>query len=318
MATSKPWIYAQNTFLNVTSESYRLAVRISTYHLGALQSQAGEKFFDDLIEAFEPLHEALITSYDNWKSTSGTQQGKTLNINQLLSLLSGSKIRSWDISIQNVYAIDTPEYKSLLPNRRTPFQTGTQTDRLSAIDALSQAIGADAALATVKTDVDAFYTLLSTALNQQKGSIASTKSKSDTLEAARVAMCIAQYSDLGALMQKYATTPENISQYFDLIAIRSGSQVIFTGDTKALQHENVLKHTFSATDTVRLENEGPTDLQFYLSAAKDDGPGATTVTVAAGQEVSALITQLGSVANTFLNVYNTSAIAKGEWTIELE
>lgn len=318
MANSKPWIFTLNPFLNATVGTYKIAVRISTYHLGALQSQAGDKFFDDLIDAYEPLHEALVTSFDNWKSTSGTQQGKTLNIDQLFRLLSSSKIRTWDIAIQNVYEIDTPEYKALLPNHRGPFQKGSQTDKLAAVAALSTAIGTDAALATTKTDIDAFYTLLSTALGQQKGGITSTKTLSDTVEAARVAMCIGQFANLGALIQKYAATPENIGQYFDLTAIRSGAQVIFTGDTKPQETENILEHTFAATDTVRLENEGPTDLQFFLGATKNAAAGTTMVTVPAGQDITVVVTQLGDIANRFLNVFNPSTIAKGEWTIELE
>lgn len=318
MANSKPWIFVLNPFITATVNSYKLAVKISTYHLGALQSQAGVKFFDDLIDVFQPLHEALVAAFDSWKNIGGQQQGKTLNVAQLFSLLSKTKIRNWDIAIQNVYSIDTPEYKALLPHKRAPFQNGTQTDKLAAVNALSQAIGADETLATVKTDVDAFYAQLNTALTQQKGSLTSTKTQSDAVEAARMAMCIGQYADLGALIQHFAEMPEQIGQYFDLTAIRSGAQVVFTGDTKPEESENILKHTFADTDTLRLENEGETDLHFYLAPGKDAAPNGTTVVVPAGQEATVLVTQLGSVANTYLNVHNPSTLAKGNWTIELE
>ncbi len=32
------WKYVMNTFLSVTSDSFRLTLRISQYHLGALQA----------------------------------------------------------------------------------------------------------------------------------------------------------------------------------------------------------------------------------------------------------------------------------------
>lgn len=318
MANATPWIFLQNPMLHSTENSYRNAAKISEFHFGALQSQAGNPFFDGLITAYSPLHSGFMTAYQDWKNSFGQQQSKTLTLTQLLSLLRNTKIRNWDVAIQNVYAINTAQYKALLPSRRVPFQNGNQTDRVSAVKTLSLAIGSDASLATVKTDVDAFYTQLNTALTAQKGGLAGKLTGSDAVEAARVAMCTGQYANLGALIQHFAATPDNIGQYFDLLAIRDGAQVIFTGDTNPGQTETIVKHTFNSSGSVRLQNTGTVDLKFFLSATQDGPSGALTVIVSAGTETTVAITALGDITNTYLNVFNASGLAKGEWTIELE
>jgi len=318
MATQRPWIFVQNPILNATDGSYRLADRISTYHIGALQHHAGVAFFDALIATYAPLHESFITAFNEWKTQGGLQKGETLNIAQLMKLLSGTKARQWDVAVQNVYPQGTSDYVKLFPNFRTPFQQGTQTDREAAVAALNQAIGSDAALATVKTDVLAFYLQLKAALSVQKGSISGTKGDSAAVEAARVAMCTGQYANLGALIQHFAATPDNINQYFDLQGIRNGQQVLFTGDTNPQQAETIMQHTFGTNDMLLLQNEGSTELRFYLAAQKNDAPSTSTVIVAAGSEQLVPITSLGSIALTFVNVYNPDTINKGEWTVQLQ
>ena len=316
MANKRPWAFTQNLFITVTNESYRLAVRIAIYHLGAISKNAGDAFFDPLIASFTPLENALQDAYNKWKAQGGSQQGQTLLVTQLLQLLSSTKIKKWDIFIQGVYDNTTPQYKALLPNGRAPFQVGSQDDRITAVAALVNTIGDDASLKTVKDDAVAFLTDIQTALLAQKGGIASTKTNSDAVEAARVAMCTGMYANLGAMMQHYAGAPNNIDQYFDLSAIRSGAQVVFTGDTKPLENENIFKHTFQPGDGLLLKNEGVTELKFFLALQKKDGPGDIVIAIAAGNQATITATDLGNLANTYFNVLNTDAVNVGEWTVE--
>ncbi len=315
MAVQKPWSFTQNPFKNATSDSYKLAVRISTYHLAALVVKAGDPFFDELIASYTPLHNALDAAYNNWKAQGGTQQGETLQLTQLLALLS-TQIKKWDITIQGVFDNTTPDYKKLLPNKRIPFQQGSQTQRIAAVSALAINLDGIVPLATLKTEVQAFEESLNNTLQAQKGNMSATKTESEAVEAARLAFCTGMYANMGALMQKYAALPEKIDQYFDLAAIRSGAQLVFTGDTKPLQHENIFKHTFQANDKLELKNEGNTSLTFYLAPQKNDIAGANTVIVPAGTAQTINVNSLGSLTNNYFNVYNPDEINKGEWTVE--
>ncbi len=315
MAVQKPWSFTQNPFKNATSDSYKLAVRISTYHLAALVVKAGDPFFDTMIASYTPLHNALDAAYNNWKAQGGTQQGETLQLTQLLALLS-TQIKKWDITIQGVFDNTTPDYKKLLPDNRIPFQRGTQTQRMAAVAALAINLDGIVPLATLRTEVLAFETQLNTTMQAQKGNLSVTKTESEIVEAARLAACTGMYANLGALMQRFAPVPESIDQYFDLPAIRSGAQLVFTGDTNPLQHENIFKHTFQANDKLELKNEGNTSLTFYLAPQKNDIAGANTVIVPAGASQTINVNVFGNLSNTYFNVYNPDEINKGEWTVE--
>jgi hypothetical protein len=313
----RPWIYLDNPILNATDNSYRMAVRISTHHDSALNAAKADPFILGLYNSYHPVHQAFIDKYNAFVAQGGLQQGDTLNLRQLLRLLSGSKIGFWDSGIQIVYPPNTPKYMALLPNGRGPFQTGTQTQRISAVKGLSDGIGADAALATVKTDVSAFFTELNTANTTQKGSISVTKTLSDDVDAARIAMCIAQYADLGAFIQKHAADTIPVEQYFDLAAMRKGQQVLFTGSIKKESAHTIVKRTFGAGDNLELENPGVTELQFYLAAIKDAQPGSTVIKLAPGAKQTIVASALGNLADPFLMVFNPDAVNKGEFVVEM-
>ncbi|HEY4787054.1 MAG TPA: hypothetical protein VIH57_13445 [Bacteroidales bacterium] len=312
----KTWYYLQDPFLIATEHSLLTAMGISTYHDSALFTSKGDPFCLGLYNSYHPLHLAFKASYDVWISQGGSQQGETLNLNQLLHLLAATKIQEWDIKIQSVYPRQTPEYKKLLPNRRKPFQRGGQTERIHAVQALDIAIGTNEKLTALKTDVDTFYTQLDTALNVQKGSFSTTKNMSSGLELARVAMCTGMYADLGALIQKFAATPGVIEQYFDLQAIRRSQQVLFTGHVKAGEIYTIVKHTFGQDDEIWLSNPGQTPLTFYLAEIKGSKPDSTAITLNAGQE-TVLASALGKLTNTFLTVYNPGSVITGEFEVEL-
>src|SRR5258706_6471620 len=97
----RPWIFLINPILVATEHSFRMAVRISTYHDSALQAASADPFFLALYNTYHPLHINLVKAYDKWHTQMGLQEGDTLNVNQQLRLLSNSKIKQWDIAIQN-------------------------------------------------------------------------------------------------------------------------------------------------------------------------------------------------------------------------
>ena len=313
----RTWMFSQNLFLNATDNSFVNAMKISTYHDNALDAVKDDPFFLGLYNTYHPLHVNYKTTYDTWLAREGTQEAGTLNLTQLLGLLSSTKILQWDSNILLKYNRSTPKYRGLLPNRRKPFQTGTQTDRVHAVKVLSDAIGTDEALADVKADIDSFYAQLEAAFNNQKANKSTGKSMSAELEDARVAMCTGMYANLGAIMQHFASDPGKIEVYFDLAAIRSHQQVLFTGHLKAGEVHTVVKHTFGANDEVTLTNNGNTQLKFYLAPAKEAQPGETFITLGHGEE-TVLASALGKLTDTYLIVLNTDANYMGEFGVEIE
>ena len=313
----KPWSFTQNPILHATENSFQLGMEISTYHDSALNAAKADPFILAMYNSYHPLHLAYKSAYEARVAQGGLQQGETLNLSQLLQLLAGTKIKAWDIAIQNVYAQNTTQYTKLLPNHRTPFQAGSQQSRINAVNGLSIAIGSVAVLAAVKNDVDAFYKQLDLALTTQKGSKTNTATMSGNLETARVNFCVAQYSNIGAFIQKYAATPEKINLYFDLVGIRNGHQSVFTGLVATQSAYTIVKHTFGATDQINLLNSGTTQLKFYLAQTKDANPPAAVVTLEPSTQQTIDASALGNIANSFLMVYNADANMKGEFSVEI-
>ncbi|HEY4786910.1 MAG TPA: hypothetical protein VIH57_12720, partial [Bacteroidales bacterium] len=181
---------------------------------------------------------------------------------------------------------------------------------------LSDAIGTNQLLATVKADVDNVYALLYAADNIQEGNQSASKGTSTALETARIAMCAGQYANLGGLIQKYSTTPDLIAQYFDLQTIRRSQQALFTGKVKAGEIRTIVKHTFAESDEVWLSNTGTTQLKFYLANAKGVQPGDKSITLDKGEQ-TVLASQLGKLTDTYLTVLNMDAVHEGAFSAEL-
>ena len=312
------WKYLVNVFLIITADSFRLALRISVYHYSALKSKIAEPFILGLFNAYELKHSSYVSNYKEWKKQLAKQRSKTLALNKLLKTLSGTKARFWDSSITKVYDKGTVEYEALLADGRAPFQTSSQTERVEAVGELIEAIGTDLLLADVKIDVEAFYLLLNTALTEQKGAMSDTETKSGLLETARIAMCVAQYKDLGMLMGFYSEDPTQVEEFFDLRAIRNGKQVLFQGQVKKNSFKFIVERTFAPGDKLSLENDGVTELRFYIGNSNTATIGATFITVAVGEIKEITASELGDVSTLhYLLAFNPDAVNKGEFTVEV-
>jgi hypothetical protein len=320
----KEWNFLRNPFLYATRDSYIDAMIISTFHDSALANVSTDQFFGPIYTAYHPLHTAYQTAYDAWVSQGTTQISETLNLSQLLSLLSGSKIDQWDVAIQNVYSKKTVQYAALLAHHRVPFQQGKQEEKIEAVKSLGTNLTGITALANVKTDVDNFYNQLIAANTTQKSSKQSKTVNSGSLETARIAICNSQYATLGLLMNHFSTTPEDIAAYFDLDTIRSASQVRFTGHLKPLTQHCVCKHTFTAADSIKVKNDSNVVLHVYLSSAvnaavsKTIAPVAQPVIVPANTTETVKASQLGDLSSTNLMISNPDANVTAHWTLTIE
>jgi hypothetical protein len=313
---TKAWMYAQNPFLTVTQKSFLNALNLSTYHEKALKNGQTDPAISALYTTYHPIHDKYETAYNKWKAQGGVQQGDTLNESQLLELLRSTKIQQWDTQVQIKYPQNTPQYKKLFPNRRKPFQNGKQAEITEALHALMTNISTDTALSATYEDIDDFYTQLYNAGGQQKSNQSSLKKISSELEIARVAMCDAQFADLGALIQKFSSTPKRIEDFFDLALLRRKPQSVFQGQLKPSEIMTIVKHTFVETNELKLFNNGASQLKFYLAHGKNAQPGTTAVVLDKG-DLTVLASALGLLTDLYLTVQNTNALVSGEFKVEL-
>jgi hypothetical protein len=312
----KTWLFLTNPFLTAAKKAYSIALKISTYHDAQLFAHNSDAFFAGLYASYHPLHLAVSTAYSNWKSQGGTQKGSTLTVNQLLDLLVKSKLNNWEYAILGVYQKGTPGYVALFPQGRTPFNRGTKESRIAAVKQLGTSLTGIAALAATKTDVDAYFAQLNTNRGTQLGNKGTTENKSDALDAAIKTAMIDMFANYGLMINHFKTDPEAMHPFFDLDTIRNQEQLIFLKSVAANSKNNLMKHTFAATDSIKITNDGTVSLELYLSNTVDGDVVNGKVTLEPSVSQTFLITDLGTIDNTFLNVRNSNANA-GHCKVEL-
>ncbi len=292
--------------------------QIGDYTFSALTAAApANNNLDALLTTLSPLLQAYAENYDTWLSRQGLQKGRTQSLNDLLKELGSEIIQEWDLAIQNEYRQDTPQYTALLPRYRQPFQNGSQEDRITAVGALSLAIGDDTALQSLKTEVDSLHDALVTANFTQKGSKSMKSGSSDELEASRIGLGQALYGVLGMLMNLYKDAPESIASFFLMDELRSREQTTFRRDIDGDETLLVFVRSFEDGEAIRLTNRGNTDLKFARVPQKTDTMPGTALILPAGQQTTVNADALGTKDNRFFIVQNVSASEKGAYTVKL-
>ncbi len=278
------WKYLDNQFIVNTNTNFLRALKLSNYHDAALlMAQNNNPLFIPIYNRYHPLHLNFVQKYNDWKSAGGSQEGETLNVSQQLTI-AYAKIDAWDVAIQVVYPKSTPRYKSIFPGGRKPFNQSGITSRVNAYQTLSQNIGADPALLTVKTDVDATYLILDTARDQQEGAKASTKFDSAGVDNARIAIMDMQYRDMAFILDSFYVEREAIcNALFDLPTLRDLQQNTFTGTLALSENKAIVARTFVADDDLSLEVstdvvEPAFAVSFYL-ATTPNGTDSTAIQV---------------------------------------
>ncbi len=217
------WHYITNQFEGSTRGSFKRMNILASDHQSKLTAQGTDPDIAALVARTLPLATAYGTAYTGSITANATYKGHTQLGDSLLAQLSNTKIKQWDIQIQNVFLEGTAEYTMILPNMRGPFQKGGKDQRQSEVEALAQRLLAYPALATTQADVAAFFTTLKTARDnqQQKEQLAATASSQ--LELARVALAVMMYGNLGVLMDKYRETPDMVGNFWQLDLIRDAA-----------------------------------------------------------------------------------------------
>ncbi len=278
-----PWSRAQNFIDTVTDGSYKLADEIFKSHYQLLNGGAGNATIAAMLTYFDPFYAAYSNAYVGWLALRGQGTGNTQTLVELIDELSSSRIRKWDVAIQGVYEQGTPQYQSLLPARRSPFQQGGIETRFSAVQALIAAIGTDAALASLKTQIEDFLTTMENARNNQVGGVAGVNIASGAIDLARDNAAQAMFKNYGSCVVLYYQTPEQIANFFPVALLQSKEQNTFTATLRPGNSHRLFKRKLDVANTLTLVNDGDVDIDFFFT----DGlitslqPGLPHVKVAA-------------------------------------
>ena len=311
------WSHLVNPFLSATKSSFKLAVRIAKDHDAALFAGKADPDINDNYIAFHPIYLLLLSTYEAWLAQGGTQSGETLSLQLLLKQLSRTKAKQWDTAVQVEFESSTSEYKKLFPNHRTPFQTGSQDDRIAAVSALSTNLIGIVPLAATATDVNNFLILLKDARTLKLAAAKTTGNYSTLCENARIAMCKKMFGNLGRLIGLNEDDPTVIAPLFPIKYIRTVDQIFFTHGIKAGGKHIVVKHKFQPTDMLTITTNTAADVKIFLGQSKDDTGGSLFITVPGNSTVTVSAAQLGDVLNnSYLIVVNLNSTIAADYDIE--
>jgi hypothetical protein len=314
---SAKWHYCFNQFYVVTTGNYKLMSIILADHYARLQANSSDIIVSGLVTRTTPVVKSYADAYSAWLTSRATYRGSTKSFENLVKELSSTKIKQWDIAIQGSYLDGTPEYISLLPNGRGPFQKGNYEQKILEVKSLGERLLAYPALSATMDDVNDYYSTIDGARNKQQTDEEQVRLKSEALETARIVAANMMYANLGLLMDKFNKEPERSELYFDLSLIMSPpkDEDTYSGTIAGGDTDNITSENFLDTTIFKLYNNGSTSLKFFTSnsatgAVDDIGfvlePGTNAVKTAA---------ELGAADNKFLNVTNLDPSNQGMWVV---
>lgn len=289
------WSLLDNPFETSTRNNYRKMLALGRFTLAALHSQAAQPFFLSLYTDLYPVVTAYKTVFSDWSNEVASRQGESLNVTQLLRMLSNTHIVRWNATVLVQYDKNTPAYKAIFPNGFRQFHNGSKDERISAVQALGKSLENVAPLAALKTEVDAFAVQLVTARGNQLGSKGSAKQQSANVEKARVQLAQGLMAVYGGLVIHFVQQLEKMEPFFDLETLRDKRQKTFTRTLRAGQSKTLVKRTLLPDSQIRLHNTGEVALLAGVCAARGQSC-LTGVTVEPQQTITITAQQLGDIA----------------------
>jgi hypothetical protein len=241
------WSKTNNFFLAIVQRTKVGAKAIFDALDANLQAADADADIMVLYLIFHPLCVDFDAKYLVWDSLKSSNLSNTLGVKDLLAELSSTNIREWDIAIQAIYDQTSTRYKALLPHRRTPFQEGKTSLRVAAIANLLVAIGTDASLATLKTDVLAFQSDLNTAIATSSSQNTPIVTATTNLGTAVVAGAVGMMGVYGGLIKQYYKTLLVVNDIFPVALLLKIKQTDFTATLKTLLPKKLFKRKLEST-----------------------------------------------------------------------
>lgn len=317
-------IQLRNFFLNATNGSQKRMNSMLRDHLDKLARAAvGNPTIDAIYQALLPAANVYNNAYNAVQSNAAFYEGRTNDFTKIITDLSGTQIRRWDVAIQNVFDMETGDYISLLPNGRNPFQKGTYEARLGFVSSLLANLRTinHPDLATLITNIDNWLTQANALRSTQQGLEGQDSQLRKAAEDARFIvaeamhkaffqLCVHYFPDLGMIETFYET------KYFRSTTVKSPETPSPNSNDvsiSAFTRKTVLTGTFDSSQSFDLSNTGNTRLYVWLSSNEHSELPADATVLESQAASNFLAEELsdGSATFQFLIAYNPSDTENG-------
>lgn len=318
------WHYSNNQFDNATKNSNLQMVIVTNDHNAKLIEQQADPDILNLLTRTTPVHEDFLKRYNDAKSAIAFRKSGTQAVTDKLGLLRSTSLRKWDAQVQVNYLSGSVEYTAVFPNGLTAFHTSTIDQTVVMLKGLADRMGSFAPLAAVAAEVNTFYTELKDLRDAQQGKEQLVGQTATLLEESRKKLAAMMYGNLGLLMDKYATAPDNIANFWEVQLLQRGATKgkdepepeEFSGTVAANSTVNITSN-IAADSTVILSNTGSVTLVFCTAADGTIACGVEGLSLAPGQVLQASGAELNG-GGSFLNVTNNDPATEGAYNIEIQ
>jgi len=245
------------------------------------------------------------------------KEGSTIAMNNAMKDFQDNVSQQEGI-IRGTYGKTSPIYQEFFPHGLTEYSNanlqgvGVLMDRMVTASTAHQAdLGVP--FLTLFTNLrDTFFTARTAQLNL----IGDVAGKKDVTETTRDDVEIQLMRNVLFIAYNNVGNTSAANTYFDQSFIRPKQQKTYSGDVPANETVNAAERTFEETDDIVLKNTGTTALTFCLAPTAGDAC-AVGVNVNAGEETTVTASELGDVANHFLNVTNNEG-TDGSYSVVVE
>lgn len=214
------WSYLQNPFENVSKRNKKNMFLMATDHFDKLSAQSSDATIAALYNYGKPFFDDFKAQYSKTQNDNAIYQMHTLRVQKLLINLQSTLIRQWDTKIQIVIDKKTPEYLSILPNGRLPFQTGAIEFRINNVKALANQLESYPLLAALRAEIDNFHAQLLQLRIEQQGAEYLAQNNLVFLEKTRANLAQAMHSILAGLTQYYIGNLGAVESFYELKYLR--------------------------------------------------------------------------------------------------
>jgi hypothetical protein len=318
------WHYLSNQFDNVTKNSNLRMVIITNDHNAKLIEQQADPDILDLLNRTTPVHEDYLKAYNDSKSAVAFRKSATQSVTEKLGTLRSTTLRQWDAQVQVHYLSGSAEYTAIFPNGLTAFHTSTMDQTVTMLKALADRMNVYAPLAAVATEVETFHTDLKDLRDKQQGKEQLVGQTATLLEEARFKLATLMYANLGILMDKYASAPDNIANFWEVQLLQQHTSANngepeteeFSGNVEPLSTVNITSN-IEDDSTVVLSNTGSVTLVFCTAADGATACGVAGLSLAPGEVLQATGAELNG-GGSFLNVTNNDPATEGAYNVEIQ
>lgn len=218
------WQAVNNYLEYPLTRSFKRTNIVAKDHLAKLDARKGEhEDIAAMLIRLLPYYDNFSKAYTMWLNEKSYYKGATIKIDNLLDELNREKYARWSGGIQWLFAKDSAEYASLLPDGSIPFQTGGKDFRIKATEALSVRLLNHAELTHVQTDAQSFYELMNDTRHRQQMYEQNVENASDLLHKAQRELIDELYYSLLTLLRVFYKKRVKVLAFWQVELLRTKS-----------------------------------------------------------------------------------------------